>query len=127
MASYTPTIIFDRNLEELKNRLSEEHSDKLCIVMFTAKWCRPCSGVKDKIYNKTTGEGLSKTLGDKVSFFYSDIDDNKTLADEFSITSIPHFFFMKPSHEDVEILCNFKGGSGLENKLKEYTEEDDKE
>jgi thiol-disulfide isomerase/thioredoxin len=100
-------------MEDLTSTLKNSSDDKLAVVMFTASWCGPCRGIKKKIYDDTSREGMSNDLKNDARFFYVDIDDNKNLASYFKITSIPHFFLMKYGKDGVEIKGNFKGGSEL--------------
>lgn len=106
--------------KDLTSILTKEANGKLCVVMFTANWCGPCKNIKKKIYDESTKKGMSVNMKNETTFFYVDVDDNKMLAEEFKITSIPHFFLMKCSSSGIEMKCNFKGGSDLtEKKLRE--------
>lgn len=109
-----------RKMDDLTKALKEEGGDKLCIVMFTASWCGPCKDIKKRIYDENYNRGLCIDNEKKAVFFYVDIDDNKELAEEFKITSIPHFYFMKYNSSGLEMKCNFKGGSSLDEKIKEF-------
>lgn len=103
------------SIDDLLKRIGKDK--RLQVVMYTATWCSPCKSIKKKIYDKETKTGLSKIYGDDIRFIYVDIDKNRELADEFKITSIPHFYLMKSGGE---MLCNFKGGNNLEEKIREY-------
>jgi len=122
MASHKPvplSSIVDN--KDLSSNLYTEAGNKLCVVMFTASWCNPCKNIKKKIYDESSKMGMSVDLKNDARFFYVDVDDNKELASEFKISSIPHFFLMKCDRDGgVEMKCNFKGGSDLtEKKIRE--------
>ena len=110
--AYPITLSDLSTMDDLSSSLKQA-KNKLCVVMFTAGWCNPCKTTKKKIFDETTKRGLSVDLKDNAAFFYVDIDHNKELAEEFKITSIPHFFLMKCESNEIEMKCNFKGGSDL--------------
>lgn len=107
--------------KDLSKSLVRDGNDKLCVVLFTAGWCGPCRSIKKKIYDESSKKGMSVDLKNDATFFYVDVDENKDLSESFNITSIPHFFLMKCDKDgDIEMKCNFRGGSDLtEKKIKD--------
>ena len=69
------------------------------ILYFSAEWCRPCSTffpVVQEVCN-ATGTALQKV----------DIDQNKSLAEQYSISAVPTMVFMKngePSYRHSGIM-----------------------
>lgn len=95
--------------KHLADKLEKKSNGKLCVVMFTASWCGPCKNIKKEIEGT---HGLAELYKDKVQFFYVDIDDNPSLATEYTITSIPVFYFMICKKNGIEFACNkMKGGN----------------
>ncbi|MCZ6582143.1 MAG: thioredoxin [Thaumarchaeota archaeon] len=59
------------------------NSDKPVLVDFFATWCSPCSVLAPIL------DDLDKEYEGKVNFVKVDVDQNKELASEYSIFSIP--------------------------------------
>ncbi len=59
------------------------NSDKPVLVDFFATWCGPCSVLAPIL------DDLDKEYEGKVNFVKVDVDQNKELASEYSIFSIP--------------------------------------
>lgn len=116
-----PVVLENFTKIEQLEKLLIKHNTKLCIVMFTASWCGPCQNIKREIYNEDKEDGLSKKYSNEATFFYIDIDKNKLLADEFSITSVPCFYFMSLKEQTIEFTCEKMNG-GNKNKLIECIE-----
>lgn len=64
-------------------------NDKLNILYFSAVWCGPCKVLKPVM------EEISKELTDSVDIYYIDINENTSLAGEYSVMSIPTLVFIK--------------------------------
>ena len=62
------------------------------VLYFTASWCGPCKRIQP-VY-----ENLAK-IHTMTEFFKIDVDKNPTLAEKFSIQSMPTFFFFKSTTE----------------------------
>jgi thioredoxin-like negative regulator of GroEL len=108
----------NQNISVGKGRFEKNN---LCVILFTSSYCRPCTTVKSRIFDETTGEGLAKKFYNKgVVFFYVDISVNEDLSSEFTISSIPHFYLMKVTGGNPESKCNFRGGSELEERIERY-------
>lgn len=60
----------------------------MCIVEFWAEWCSPCKSMETVI------EGIAENYSDRISFFKVNIDDNRYLARELRIGSIPAIVLM---------------------------------
>lgn len=97
-------------LDDLRISISKYARNKTSVVMFTASWCGPCKNIKRDIYDENGG-GLSVEYRDVV-FFYVDIDDNPEIAAEFSISSVPCFYFIKVDGSELEFVHQkISGGS----------------
>jgi len=64
-------------------------SDKPVLVDFWAEWCGPC-----KMLSPVLDE-LASELGDKVKIVKVNVDDNRDLAVQYGIKSIPMLLFFK--------------------------------
>ena len=64
-------------------------SDKPVLVDFWAEWCGPC-----KMLSPVLDE-LATELGDKVKIAKVNVDDNRELAMQYGVKSIPMLLFFK--------------------------------
>ncbi len=64
-------------------------NESLILVDFWAEWCAPCKA-QDPIL-----EDLAKELDGKALIGKVNVDDNRTLANRFGITSIPTMILLK--------------------------------
>ncbi|MFN0127779.1 MAG: thioredoxin [Verrucomicrobiales bacterium] len=64
-------------------------SDKPVLVDFWAEWCGPC-----KMLSPVLDE-LAEELGDKVKIAKVNVDDNRDLAIQYGVKSIPMLLFFK--------------------------------
>ena len=101
------------NTDDLLDVLKLKAFDKLSIVVFSAEWCNPCRTLKKRIYDDNSKKGMSTDFKDDAVFFYVDIDKNKELAEELSITNIPCVHFMKGGKHGLEMIDQFTGGGNL--------------
>lgn len=103
--------IFDVTEENFNDKVLETSSSKLILVDFWAPWCGPCkqlTPILEKIINKTKGE---------VHLAKINIDENKQIASQLNIQSIPAVFAFK----DKKIVDAFQGVLP-ENKIIEFIE-----
>ena len=71
-------------IEEIKNSdFTDVLNSKLAVVDFSAVWCGPCQMLA------TIMEELSDEMDGEVDFFSADVDENRDLAYQFDIQSIP--------------------------------------
>lgn len=80
--------------------------DKLVVVDFFATWCGPCKMISPHM------EEMSKTMTDVV-FLKVDVDECEDIAQEFKITAMPTFVFLKKGVQQESLM-----GANVE-KLKE--------
>lgn len=71
-------------IEEIKNSdFTDVLNSKLAVVDFSAVWCGPCQMLTPVM------EELSDEMDGEVDFFSADVDENRDLAYQFDIQSIP--------------------------------------
>lgn len=71
-------------IEEIKNSdFTDVLNSKLAVVDFSAVWCGPCQMLAPVM------EKLSDEMDGEVDFFSADVDENRDLAYQFDIQSIP--------------------------------------
>lgn len=71
-------------IEEIKNSdFTDVLNSKLAVVDFSAVWCGPCQMLAPIM------EKLSDEMDCEVDFFSADVDENRDLAYQFDIQSIP--------------------------------------
>jgi len=102
--------LFDISNETPKN-VGENMS--LEIIDFTAAWCGPCRMQKPII------EDLEKQYGDKVKFSVVDVDENQSLAREYSIHAIPTIAILS-NNEVVSSFVGLTSRDKLETEIKKY-------
>ena len=89
--------------EEMKKindqQFKEETSQGLALIDFWAPWCGPCK-MQAPILDELEAE-----MGDKVSIFKLNVDDNPVTASEFGVMSIPTL--MISSQEQKMFLAFF--------------------
>ena len=78
-------------LADLKKELADA-GDKLVVVDFYATWCGPCKIIAPKV------EEMSTSLSNVV-FLKVDVDENEEAAQEFNISAMPTFIFLKNSNK----------------------------
>ena len=72
---------------EIKTILTQ---NPLAVGWFSASWCGPCKAVQKHI------EKMAEDFKDKgVSVVKIDVDDHQDVAQEFEVSSVPTFCFMK--------------------------------
>ena len=71
-------------IEEIKNSdFTDVLNSKFAVVDFSAVWCGPCQMLAHIM------EELSDEMDGEVDFFSADVDENRDLAYQFDIQSIP--------------------------------------
>ena len=92
---------------------------KLKVMDFNAKWCGPCRTlapiIKDLMDEYGDGE-KSGVIVEKI-----DVDENKELAEKYSIRNIPTIIFEKDG-EVLERVTGIQSKEALVAKINSYTE-----
>ena len=70
-------------------------ADKAVVIDFSATWCGPCQQFKP-VFHKVAGEFASKA-----TFYTVDVDECKTLAEKYNVSSIPCVVVLKNGAEPV--------------------------
>lgn len=71
------------------------------LVDFKAAWCGPCKQLRPIL------EDIQKEYAGKINIVYIDVDENKSLADEMKISSIPLMVY----HKNGKVVLNLEGFS----------------
>lgn len=80
--------------------------ENIALVDFSAVWCGPCKMLAPVL------EEVSEQLGDKVSFYNVDVDENPELAESFEITNIPALVLLK-NGKKVDMHVGFSPKAGI--------------
>ena len=96
----TPVNIISslKSNNELK-LFSQNNSNKLIILYFTADWCGPCKAIKPYII-----EQAIKFENVFINIINVDDDDCQDFINDFSITAMPTFIFYKNSLEVGKVI-----------------------
>lgn len=84
----------------------EVKTKSVAIIDFSANWCGPCKMLAPVL------EAVSEELGDKVSFYNVDVDENPDLAMQFRIVNIPALIMLKGG-EKVAMQVGFQPKEGI--------------
>lgn len=84
----------------------EVKTKSVAIIDFSANWCGPCKMLAPVL------EAVSEELGDKVSFYNVDVDENPDLAMQFRIANIPALIMLKDG-EKVAMQVGFQPKEGI--------------
>ncbi|XP_057427815.1 thioredoxin H-type-like [Lotus japonicus] len=89
MAAEEGTVIGVHTVEAWKEHLEKGNvSKKLIVVDFTASWCGPCRFIAPILAE------IAKKLP-HVVFLKVDVDELKTVAEEWNVEAMPTFLFLK--------------------------------
>jgi len=96
--------------EEFKEIINNSH--KMVVVDFYAEWCMPCLMISPII------DELSEKIKE-VKFVKMNIDENKELANELKISSIPCVIIFKEG-EEVDRIIGAQPAEVIEERIKKY-------
>ena len=68
-------------------------TDKLVLVDFWAEWCGPCKSLAPAL------EDASNDLGEKISVYKINIDDNPVTPAKYGVRGVPIIVFFKNGEE----------------------------
>ncbi len=109
MAPNKPVELTGEELEEAKK------NNELLVVDFYADWCAPCKQMEPIM------ESLAKDMGDKAFIGKVNVDDEKEVAMEHQVSSIPAIIFFKDGKVQ-EKLVGAKTEEDLKEKINNYAE-----
>jgi thioredoxin 1 len=92
--------------QEIKN------SEKPIVIDVFATWCGPCQ------YMAPVFEELSKEMGEKYKFAKINIDEERELAVQYNVSSIPTFIFIK-NNEVIGREMGYMDKETLKKKIEE--------
>ena len=98
--------ISQEEFEQVKN-------DDIAVIDFSAEWCGPCKMLAPVM------EAVSEELGDSVSFYNIDVDQNMDIAQQYRIVSIPALLVLKKG-EKVDMQIGFQPKDGVVEFIKKY-------
>ena len=99
----------DSNFEEVVLK-----SEQPVLVDFWAEWCGPCKMQAPIL------EQVKANVGDAANIVKIDIDNNRRLAAEYNVRSVPTLILFK-NGEPVWRTARLQQGDFLESKIREYT------
>ncbi|KRM06461.1 thioredoxin [Liquorilactobacillus ghanensis DSM 18630] len=101
-------------VKELTDTTFEEATKTgVTLTDFWATWCGPCRMQSPVV------EELDEEMNDKVSFGKVDVDQNKQVASEFGIMSIPTLLIKKDG-QVVDTLVGYHPKEQIKSKLEQY-------
>ncbi|XP_058479500.1 thioredoxin-like [Solea solea] len=100
---------FDDFKKQMKNA-----GDKVVVVDFTATWCSPCKMIAPIF------EELAEKYTNMV-FLKVDMDEAEDVGEEYNVTSMPTFIFIKNTKE-LERFCGANGDK-LKAKVEEFSKQ----
>ena len=103
-------------MKEIKNAVDFKNiieSGKPVLLDFYADWCGPCQALLPTI------EKLAEKHGDHFEIAKVNVDNNRDLAQEFGVRSIPALFFIQDG-KIVEKLAGVQSEHVLETKIQDY-------
>ena len=86
------SVVSGGSLIAAKERAQREN--KLLILEFTAKWCLPCWYMEKNVFSN---EQVQKYSDQHAIIFPIDIDENKSLKEEYNIEVLPTMILMQAS------------------------------
>ncbi len=81
-----------------QNEFEQVKNDEIAVIDFSAEWCGPCKMLAPVL------EEVSDELGESVSFYSVDVDQNMDLAQQYKIVSIPALIVLKKGEKaDMQV------------------------
>ena len=77
------------------NDLSQAKAQGVAVLDFSATWCGPCQMLAPVLHE------LADEVGSKAAFYSIDVDENRQLATEYGISSIPCLVVLKNGQESA--------------------------
>ncbi|MEM1321716.1 MAG: thioredoxin, partial [Bacteroidota bacterium] len=100
-----------RNLQEYKQLIEQ---GKPVLLDFYADWCGPCQVLLPTV------ERLADKYDGEINIAKVNVDENRDLAMQFGIRSIPALFFLKNGKIDKNLL-GVQSEATLEKEIQAYT------
>lgn len=88
--------VFERSLNAAKARAVREN--KALLLEFTAKWCLPCKTMEKNVYENIS---VQQFLARTVVVFQVDIDQFRSMRQEYQIKVLPTHILMHPSGKTI--------------------------
>ena len=82
-----------------------KNNNKEVLIVFHADWCKPCQELGNVM------SGLKTKIKKKYVFYYSNIDNEKNLANKFGVSSIPRYFILDSDGKVLKSGSNYKTSS----------------
>ena len=95
------------------NDLSQAKAQGVAVLDFSATWCGPCQMLAPVLHE------LADEVGSKAAFYSIDVDENRQLATEYGISSIPCLVVLK-NGVPVEQAVGFRPKSAVRAMIEKY-------
>ena len=95
------------------NDLYQAKAQGVAVLDFSATWCGPCQMLAPVLHE------LADEVGSKAAFYSIDVDENRQLATEYGISSIPCLVVLKNSQESARSV-GFLPKQALQDMLDKY-------
>lgn len=95
------------------NDLSQAKAQNISVLDFSATWCGPCQMLTPVLHE------LADEMNGKAAFYGIDVDENRALAMEYGVSSIPCLVVLKDGKE-VGRSVGFLPKQALQDMLDKY-------
>lgn len=106
-------MVDPKDSESLERLLQKERTT-LLLVKFGAAWCRPCQAIQPTL------EKIAAEWEGDVEVYASDVDSDPTIADAWSVRSVPTLVLIDEEGEELGRLIGLSSYKQIDSLLSEH-------